>query len=431
MKMKTGVLRIGIVAGILLGSAIVAPADLITFQVNMGVQAALGTFDPATMNVECRGNFQSPVSFVAGFVLTNTVENPDVYMNTYNVTNVVAPATRDYKFTYNNGVYELQGSANRTVQLTGSPQTLPVIYFDDVTSAVANSITFQVNMSARIGLGLFNPDSDYMTVAGPFRLASGGGWDATACVLTNIGNNIYAGAFEITNGMGKMVAHKFTINGGGTWEGNVGPGGTVNRVYMHTNQPTPLVLPVVFFNNLGGAFVTNSITFQVNMGVQSAYGTNFTPGDYVVVAGSFNDWSPTTGVLTDMGNNIWAGTYDAIGSSNVSTTVSYQFVINGTRWENDLYATGNRALTFLTRANTNQTNSVLFFGNVADLGPLSAGSVSEGQTTLTWNPGMNVRLQNSTNVVSGPWQDVLNTQGEGTNVVNVVPGQTFFRLTGP
>ncbi|HMP83711.1 MAG TPA: hypothetical protein PKA41_13515 [Verrucomicrobiota bacterium] len=423
----------GILTGLLLASTLATRADLITFQVNMGAQIAMGRFNPDTMNVECRGGFQSPVQWTGGFLLTNSVEQPEVYVGTYNVTNTVAPNFIQYKFTYNNGTYEPRtGLGNRFVGLTGSPQTLPVVYYDDLTNAITNSVTFQVDMTSRIGQGTFDPNFDYVTVAGPFALTEGGQWDATAAVLDPIGNNIYAGTYDVVDGLGRSVAYKFTINGGGVWEGNVGPDNG-NRVFVLTNDPTPLVLPVVNFNNLAGILFTNQVTFLLNMSYQTALGSNFIQGlDTVSVAGDFQNpaWSPASGLLTDSGTNVYYGTFDAIGSSNVATTVSFQYVINGLTWENDLYATGNRQFTFTANSNTNQTLAMAFYGNVNNLGQVTITPVGGDQVSLSWSPGTNIRLQSRTNFAAGDWEDVPDTEGESAKTVTT-DGTTFYRVTGP
>lgn len=65
-----------------------------------------------------------------------------------------------------------------------------------------------------------------------------------------------------------------------------------------------------------------NVTFQVDMSNESAI-----PEGVVSIAGSFQDWTPLDGAMTDMGNGIWERTY----SIPANTSVQFKF-INGTDW---------------------------------------------------------------------------------------------------
>ena len=102
----------------------------------------------------------------------------------------------------------------------------------------------------------------------------------------------------------------------------------------------------------------------------------------------------------------------------------YQFVINGTTWE----TTGDRTWQFAG------TNAVVlptaFLNNVTSLGPLTNRVIAPATLELSWQAGPRVRLQ-SAPTVTGPWQDVPDTAGQGNLTVPLGPSQQFFRLIGP
>jgi len=57
-----------------------------------------------------------------------------------------------------------------------------------------------------------------------------------------------------------------------------------------------------------------------------------------------------------------------------------------------------------------------------------------GTVTLSWTPGVLIRLQSTTSVTNGVWDDVPNTLGQASAVLvndTFVDGAMFFRLTGP
>src|SRR5690242_13664226 len=110
--------------------------------------------------------------------------------------------------------------------------------------AGAVQVTFQVNMSAQIGLGNFDPANDSIVVAGdPIN-----GWSTSASPLSSsvANSNIWVGTFDVTGTPGALAQYKFVMNtaAGTVWEGQVGSGGgTGNRTFTIT--ATNEVLPAV------------------------------------------------------------------------------------------------------------------------------------------------------------------------------------------
>src|SRR5262245_29156727 len=88
------------------------------------------------------------------------------------------------------------------------------------TTAFAAQVTFQVNMSAQIALGNFDPRSHTVYVAGdPIN-----GWSTTESPLTpSAGDSkVFVGTFDVGGTAGATAQYKFLFyNGSGnTWEGN-------------------------------------------------------------------------------------------------------------------------------------------------------------------------------------------------------------------
>ena len=412
--------------GIALVATMPAGAIPVTFQVNMSAQTALGNFNPATDAVVVAGDAINSWSTSAS-PLTNSAADANVYTGTFDLS-AASGTTVQYKYVMNTvggtvwegNVGGLGGTGNRSFMLAASAQTLPVVYFNNVTNStsVTNEITFQVDMSVQISSGTFDPASGIVNIAGEFN-----SWSATATVMTNSPSrtNLWVITLPLSGAVGTSIGYKYVMNG--SWEGNVGPGGSQNRSVTLT--PTNQILSAVYFNNQASQPVPTPLVFQVDLTVQIALG-NFDPSTgYVEARGSFNNNWAGGFTLTNSpdSTNIYSGTF-VDGTDVVGTQIGYKYVLNGSTWE----SINNRAYT-LTSTNQ-QTLPLVFFNDVNNLGPLFL-QTSAGQVALSWTNGPLVRLQNSTNLVNGPWQDVPNTQGSNSISLPMSANRQFFRLIGP
>ncbi len=140
--------------------------------------------------------------------------------------------------------------------------------------AHADQVTFNVNMSA-ITNSLGAPAYTEVRASGAFN-----GWSQSG-VLTNSGGNIYTNTFEVAaNGNYKYTC---VVNGGVSWEAGAD--------HPITLTGSPQTLPLLNFNYDGPTpidFVTNNITFQVDMRVQGVSWQN--GGGIIRVSGGFNGW---------------------------------------------------------------------------------------------------------------------------------------------
>jgi len=417
-------------AGLLLGSATVATAVPVTFQVNMSVQTTLGNFDPAAHAMEVHGSFDS---WGPGIVLSANLADPNVYEGTAEI--VGTPGSQvQYKFVINRSgtaVWENDGvgpggAQNRAFNVPSAAQTLPVVYFNNqATPPGVTAVTFQVNLAIQEAIGNFDPATHTVQARGAFD-----GWGTGITLSASPANtNIYEGTVNITGAAGTVIEHKFVINQAGNlvWEGNVGPGGP-NGNRTLTLAATNQTLPVVYFNNLTnnpGAGIP--VTFHVNMSAQIVMGT-FNPSSGIVeVRGPFhNNWGAGL-VMTNTATNtsLFAGTFN-VASLSPGSSVPYKFAINGGgTWE------GGDNRTF-TLASASQTLPPVYFDNATNVvGALTVTSIAFDEITVSWTANSFVRLQSTTNLANLVWEDVPNTAGAGSATLPMIPARIFFRLIGP
>ena len=411
----------------ILTAALPASATLVTFQVNMSAQTALGNFNPNTDTVNVAGDAINSWSTSAS-PLTSSSADANVWTGTFDVSGS-AGATVQYKYDMGTGAGVVWegivggggGSGNRTFALPASAQTLPVVYFNNVTNStsVSNLITFQVDMSVQMGLGNFDPSSGTVNIAGEFN-----SWNATATLMTNSPSdtNLWVITLPLSGGLGTSIGYKYIMNG--TWEGNVGPGGAQNRSVslQRTNQ----ILPAVYFDNKAAPPVPTPLVFQVDLTVQVAQG-NFDPATgFVEARGSFNNNWAGGFTLTNSPDNtsIYSGTF--VDTTDVpGTSIGYKFVLNGTTWE----SIDNR--TYMLISTNEQTLPLVFFNDANNLGPISIQSNSPGQAVLSWTAAPLVRLQQAASLQNPIWQDVPGTQGSSSISLPISSRNQFFRLTGP
>jgi arabinogalactan endo-1,4-beta-galactosidase len=119
------------------------PAVQVTYQVNLGVQIALGNFRPGMDTVFVSGTFSSPnwisTSAASAYALSPTITNTNIYSIAINVLN--SPGTfEEHKFviasnsTYSSStlIWEnVTGGGNRFFQVASTNMTLPAVYFTD------------------------------------------------------------------------------------------------------------------------------------------------------------------------------------------------------------------------------------------------------------------------------------------------------------
>lgn len=243
------------------------------------------------------------------------------------------------------------------------------ILLGSVALALADPVTFQVNMSVQTALGNFNAgNGDTLLVAG--------NWDnwATTHVMSATANpDVYALTLNLT--ANTYPNYKFVINPGGTatgnqlkWEAPASFGGG-NRWFQV--PPGGTNLPVVFFSdatNLPSYQV--SLTFQVNMAAAVTLGIFTVGSDYVDAFGSFDGWGMTGVLLTNVpGTSNYMGTLVTGALTTNNTLVSYKYAIDGYNgtWEGNV-GTNGAADRSLTLTNTVQVGPLDLWNNITNAG---------------------------------------------------------------
>lgn len=414
--MKT-ILKLSWMVMALVGIAPTVPAVEVTFRVDMSVQIAMGRFNPDTDLVYLAGTFNN-WSTTAN-LLTRSESEPNLWEGTVDL---AAGTWPNYKFVLLRAgtgfVWETR--PNRWFQVPAEATVLPVVYFDDISEVVTNRqpVTFQVDMSVQIANGAFDPSWGRVVVSGD-AIDDWANQGTHVLAPTPTNQALWIGTFEITAPVGATVNYKFIMDG--NWESRP------NRTFIMTNEP--IVLPVVFFNDVTNPAVPIPVTFSVNMGVAIARGLFNPDMDYVEARGSFLTTAGGAWIggfqLTNSPANpiVYSGTFLTTNQAPGSVML-YQFVINGATWE----TTGDRTWQF---ADTNAAVlPTVFLNNVTSLGPLTNRWIGPGTLELRWEAGPRVRLQ-SAPAVTGPWQDVPDTENAGSATVPVEAGQRYFRLIGP
>ncbi|MGH7975146.1 MAG: hypothetical protein ACREC8_00640, partial [Limisphaerales bacterium] len=167
-----------------------------------------------------------------------------------------------------------------------------------MTTQANTIITFSVDMATNLANGSFNPPpngSDAVYVFGTFN-----GFASPGVQLVQVGSSsVFTNTVNDTgDANGNTMSYAFNING------TVEPLSCYDNraVHLPANSGASLVLPTQYYGG-DGPVVSTQVKFQVDMSEEIELG-HFNPGngDTVVVAGSFNGWSPTAGsqyVLTN------------------------------------------------------------------------------------------------------------------------------------
>ncbi|HMA61593.1 MAG TPA: choice-of-anchor J domain-containing protein [bacterium] len=261
-------------------------------------------------------------------------------------TDILYTAGQSKEVTYKYGINSLDNEAgfaeNRSMTLDdanstfdpetdcfGEQNTDDRLPFPEYTCGEqATTVTFQVNMSAQIDNGTFDPASDVVGVAGSIN-----GWgDPSDDQLSDTdGDSIYTTTVEVDTG---TIEYKYRLNNSWDVAESIS-----NRTY--TVVPGVNEIPVVWWNNFNpNAIVDAEIYFSVDMRIQLMNG-NFMPdsGDIAVVRGALNEWSGEDDQLTEDPATEGLYTYSKeMDSLALGAGHEYKFVIvpgddSGDMWE--------------------------------------------------------------------------------------------------
>jgi hypothetical protein len=164
-----------------------------------------------------------------------------------------------------------------------------------VTASADTHVTFQVDMSAQISGGTFNPGTDTISASGSFN-----GWNTTATPLTQVGSStVYSATVDdTTDANGTAIQYKFVDTQSG-YEATQGDGANNNRcALLPSTSGASLTLPYTYFADAGPA-TAYPITFQVDMAEQANTGAFNPASDTVACQGWFEGWSDANFPLTN------------------------------------------------------------------------------------------------------------------------------------
>src|SRR3954470_2192851 len=136
----------------------------VTFQVNMATQIAAHAFDPAVDVVNLRGEFNT-----WGMTpMTPDPNNPDVYVATVEVPQApTSPVQYKFHIARAAGGETWENDPNRTFAQKETDQTLPVVYFNNVTGVpVKAKLDVAVDLSAQIAGAAFDPATQEVYLRG-------------------------------------------------------------------------------------------------------------------------------------------------------------------------------------------------------------------------------------------------------------------------
>jgi len=321
----------------------------VTFQVNMGVQAQLGTFKLGADTVVVRGDWEHYISGQSDwsgyfFRLTKSTTNDSIYTVTVAFPDSVASKVLQYKFVTTKGGNDNWESIanNRTYTVTSDGnQTIALVFFNDRTSVgVTHFVTFQADMTDLIAAG-FNPATDSIEVRGGANELTNWG-NGVRLTKSLLNANLYQVKISMTFNPTDSVQYKFHCdpqakfdNTG--WENTAG-----NRVlYFADNDIViPAVKPVITVLNIISKNVT--VTFNVDMtnARERYHNTLITGLTGVYLAGAasplqwpsawtYTDTASTGGTLIKLNKpasgNVWSVNVTFLASNNVSKNLQYKY----------------------------------------------------------------------------------------------------------
>lgn len=208
----------------------VLPNNDVTFQVDMSVQVATGAFTNGVSTVTVSGGF---TGWGDGIALTN---DPSLLGNASNIYSMVITvpgvvgACQSYKF---RNLYGWEspastGGGNRTFQIAGGNQVLPLVYYNDASSCdvllAPTDVTFVLRMtngtpSADGGI-IFNSAVNKLHLNGEFLGwwawydgISGGNGPANELTNNPVGSDYYQQTFTIPAGTSLNQTYKYSIDG--------------------------------------------------------------------------------------------------------------------------------------------------------------------------------------------------------------------------
>jgi hypothetical protein len=280
------------------------------------VQMALTTFGGNTgqiLSVLASNNGGATYSEVTSFAVPGAYENFDVTIDVSGIYNV---ADGRLKFEMTDGTNQI-----RFRDLIIEEYLEPVLDF---------AVTFNVDMGAAIAKGFFNPEIDFVDVAGSFN-----DWGAAANQLLRVGEtDIYSFTTDAIFVVDEFIEFKFRING--DW-GNAQPGMNAEHTVVDGDNVFNYEwdTPSIVWANLQWP-----PTAEIVIGLESSEVTYFAQ---VYIPGVTDQDTPSTALIVTFGGNnentdpsTWdQSEFTAIAEFNarVGNNHEYKLTVNGAMFE--------------------------------------------------------------------------------------------------
>jgi len=288
----------------------------VTFSIDMGVLIAAGNFDPETMGVEVRGNFNSR----GGTSVLARAGSTAIYSGTFAIAvNSWAAAEINYLFhVTGHGGLGAESIPSRVFILAPNddPVILPTVFFNNLAPAVTVDVTFSVDLSVQIAAGAFQPDTMGVEVRGSFNNWAGG----LALVRIAPTSSVYSGTFSVSNNQGATITYTFH----GTGAGGLGSETNGNRSFLLGPDGVPQVLPTVYFNNQLPP-VPVDVTFSVDMGYYVEAGEFNPTSACVKIYDYFAGWNNGSNLVRQGESAIYSGTLSILVDANEGKEIHYKF----------------------------------------------------------------------------------------------------------
>ena len=349
----------------------------VTFQVDMSIKIATGTFNPATDVVTCPGGFNNWLNEPpANTEKVMTDPNND---SVYTITISMAPS-QSYEYKFNIGLGwdgKDETSGNRSVAVGTTDLTVPISFFNDIKvyTGVTSTINFQVDMRLP-AQGAFNPATNKVYVAGNFT-----DWGTGAIEMFDPNNDSIYTVNVSTLTSGNLAIYKFIWSTGaptpnGTWESptegtDIIAGGD-NRIYgIHDGIDTVYR----FWNNVNPNVVLadGNIFFQVDMSVLDELGVFDPDADSVQIRGAFNGWGssqPEKSLLQQdpADPNNWSLNVPFV-QEVLNSSQKYKFFIKNPT-AGPQYSNGGWEVPIGSTETSDRNRPVIFQGNPSQVVPL-------------------------------------------------------------
>jgi hypothetical protein len=427
----------------------------VTFTVDMSLEAASSPsrFDPAVDSVTIVGAINNWDTGSTAYQLTREADTL-VYSGTFNIGGNEA-STIAYKF-YTNARpgdqgYE-PGSSNRILTLgpVNTPQVLPLAIFG-VTASQFRDVTFSVDMSVQVALGVFNPEEPNPAVGGIVQVRGITGFDSGPQLTRQGTSYVYSGTFPVGGNGGTTFEYKFWSPGVNFYNvpNNTGFEQIIignpfsNRTVTLTAEGVAMDLPTVYFSNqlfyitgtplsafsttqgtasaaqnvtVNGQGLTADIVATAPTGFEVssdgiAYGTTatITPASGSVTAATLSVRLAATAAAGSPTGNV---VLNSAGSQSVSIAVSGTVTASGAsfaQWSGGLPLTPALELEYAIGGATAPGAG----DGVPSVTSLTVDTLSITAIVRTNDPTLTVAGQALTDLLVGPWS---------TNTVTMTPG---------